>query len=140
MKYYIMLFYSHSYLRYFTYINLVVFFCLKIQFRFTFRSCLFLRAIDQSINRSIIRNFYHDVSPVSDLPLCLSTGPRWSGGPHLSAKNVYDGFLLMWCNLKFVKYYVILGKTCTLRLQQTRYITKSPNPPNTVLHRSHNEA
>jgi hypothetical protein len=23
------------------------------------------------------------------------------GGPHLSAKNVYDGFLLMWCNLKF---------------------------------------
>ena len=39
---------------------------------------------------------------MSDLPLCLSTGPRWSGGgPHLSAKNVYDGFLLMWCNLKF---------------------------------------
>ena len=38
---------------------------------------------------------------MSDLPLCLSTGPRWSGGPHLSTKNVYDGFLLMWCNLKF---------------------------------------
>ena len=38
---------------------------------------------------------------MSDLPLCLSTGPRWSGEPHLSTKNVYDGFLLMWCNLKF---------------------------------------
>ena len=29
-KYYIILFYSHSYLRYFTYINLVFFSCLKI--------------------------------------------------------------------------------------------------------------
>jgi hypothetical protein len=23
------------------------------------------------------------------------------GGPHLPAKQIYDGFLLMWCNFKF---------------------------------------
>ena len=38
-----------------------------------------------------------------------------------------------------LNYYVILGQTCTLPLQQTRYTTQTPNPPNTVLHRSHTE-
>ena len=36
--------------------------------------------------------------------VCLSTGPRWpegGGGAHLPAKNIYDGFLLMWYNFKF---------------------------------------
>ena len=34
--------------------------------------------------------------------MCLSTGPRWPGGASSSCqKNLYDEFLLMWCNFKF---------------------------------------
>ena len=33
--------------------------------------------------------------------MCLSTGPRWPGGPHLPTKIFYGGFLLMWCNFDF---------------------------------------
>ena len=43
---------------------------------------------------------------VPDLPLCLSTGPRWpggvgGGGSSSCQKHFYDGFLLMWFNFKF---------------------------------------
>ena len=34
--------------------------------------------------------------------VCLSTGPRWQGGPIILPKYfAYDGFLLMWCKFKF---------------------------------------
>ena len=33
--------------------------------------------------------------------VCVSRRPRWPGGHLPVQKNVYDGFLLMWCNVKF---------------------------------------
>jgi hypothetical protein len=45
--------------------------------------------------------------PVSDLSLCLDVlkhrAPLVKGGRGASSfqKNIYDGFLLMWCNFKF---------------------------------------
>ena len=32
--------------------------------------------------------------------MCLSTGPRWPGGPSSCQTQFLHGFLLMWCNFK----------------------------------------
>ena len=58
------------------------------------------------------------------------------GRPTQAVRNTCSG------KLEILKYYAILGQTCTLSLQQTRsyyILPNSPNPPMTVLHWSHNE-
>ena len=64
------------------------------------RDKFYARVSDKSDTFSLCRIYHRAL-------VCLSRRPRWSGGLIFLPKQIYDGFLLMWCHFKIWRRSVL---------------------------------